>query len=154
MGTLMAYGPDVVGLPGGPPHGLVELWKNSNIGSNFAAQNVEIDGVDPTKIDAIIVTIEPKKNETGGAIWFEFDTDILAIQGYSGYVELPYVLRAEGRVGEYYRGISFSLTGTTLTVAFTGAFNRQITTYGSTATDSADDSKAIPVRILGLLHED
>ena len=155
MGTLMAYGPDVVGLPGGPMHGLVELWKNSNIGATFNAQSVQIDNVDIDKIDSFIIVTERIPNERYGSNFHLYDKEIMSISGWTGYLdEYLWISASTSRMTVCERSIAFSISGTTLTVTFGNCTSYEQTSLGSAVTQAAANDKLMPVRILGLLHND
>ena len=135
-------------------HGIVELWKNSNISNNFAGQSIQIQDFDATNIDAIIV-VSGITQEAYGAQWNEFDKDVLNIsrtfyldhQGWNG---------ANGKLVEYSRTISFSLSGSTLTITLSDCLAVTINTYGTTTgqTTETKNGYLVPMRILGLIHND
>lgn len=153
MGTLIAYGPEVVGLPGGPLHGLVELWKNPDISTAFAGQAISVD-YDENVYDGIILAIESLPSEQRGADWHEFDNDIISSFTTKSFLTVESGVNPP-RVVHYSRTITgMSISGGKLTITFGDGkleTNNFSTNSSSTTTNNA---LQVPVRILGLIHND
>ena len=133
-------------------HGIVELWKNSDITSNFAGQTIQIQNFDSTKIDALIIAFEESKDEAYGAQWREFDKDVLNTP--STLRRLTYLNVANTSVSFYARTVTFTLSGTTLSVGFSDATIYTYPFSGSGQSSSTNNGVDIPVRILGIIHND
>ena len=134
-------------------HGIVELWKNSNFDSAFAGQTITLQNFDFDKYDAIFIPISAIR-EAYGAKVYEFDKDILSQGAYT--INLPEILlnTANSNFMFYYRPISFARDGNDLKVTFgdTGYF--LVNSFGVAPTTSTDNTSMIPMRILGLIHND
>lgn len=139
--------------PSGADHGVYELWKNSDVTADFASQNVVLSDFDSTKYDAIVVAMEVYKGEGSGAIWREFDKDVLSITSYTAHLDNMAIGSSSGKIQRVDRPFTITLTGTTLTLAFSDATSYTYNTYGA-APDAGTTTNAacIPVRILGLAH--
>lgn len=143
---------DEIVTSGGSEHGIYELWKNTTDLSTFSAGNVVLNSFDSTKWDAIIVAYAPLGNEIRGTYWNEFDKDVLSIPGWSGEFNHFRFLGSQSKIIELTRSISFSLAGTTLTVSFGGGKTSTANAVGTAATNANDDTVIVPIRILGLVH--
>lgn len=133
--------------PSAADHGIFELWKNSDVSVAFAGQDVVLTDFDSTKYDAIIITAETIVGESFGAKWYEFDKDVLSISQYSGMLHDMFTSGSPVAAYEASRSVEFSLTGTTLTVTFGSG-----TTSAIGGTAGTDNTRMVPVRILGLTH--
>ena len=134
-------------------HGVVELWKNANISNSFAGQNIQIANVDVNKIDAVVIATEIYSTETLGAHWFEFDKDILSISG-NRYLQFTEGVPSAGKLYKYIRQVSFSMSGNVLTITFADCTEYVFNTWGSAASSATNNTRMIPVRVLGIIHND
>ena len=135
-------------------HGIVELWKNSNIGESFAGQSIQVQNVDSSIIDGIEVVLEKAINETRGAEIRYFDKEVLSISGWRGSVQVMNLYPTVSKVDIMERSIAFSLSGTTLTITFGNCVQSLQSAIGSASTTATVNNACIPVRILGLIHND
>lgn len=128
-------------------HGIFELWKNSNMTSNFSGQDVVLTNFDSNKYDAIIIVGAVIVGEPFGAKWFEFDKEVLDISQYTGTLHDIFF----SGTSIYYakRDVTFSLSGSSLTITFGNGI-----TGGTSGTPGTDNSRMVPVRVLGLVHND
>ena len=139
-------------IPSAPTeHGIYELWKNSDITQAFTPQSITIQNFDTNRYDAIWIAVENSANESAGASLHQFDRDVLSISGFNG--TLAYMtVNSSGKMQRNLRGVSFSVSGTTLTVTFAKGVANVYQTYGSSPDANDSNSVLIPVRILGLVH--
>lgn len=154
MADFFAKGNKPISGYGGADHGIYELWKNANIGTSFAGQSIQITNFDSDKIDAIVVAVEMILDENYGVQWFEFDKDVLNVPQYAGNMTVVFLDSSNSKCNMLSRFVKFSLSGTTLTITF---LDGQVTTQnaiGSSATVSTDNRRLVPVRILGIIHND
>jgi hypothetical protein len=138
-------------------HGIVELWKNNNISVSrptFAGQSIQIQNFDANKYDSIVVA-HGYSDEAEGVQWTEFTKDVLNISR-TFYLDYKGWNGANGKLIEAYREISFSLSGTTLTITVSDCTRLTINTYGTTSgqTSETQNGLMVPIRILGLIHND
>lgn len=138
--------------PSGAEHGVYELWKNANISTAFAAQDIVLTDFDSTKFDAIWIVAEAQMGESLGSSIYEFDKDVLSITSYTGSTIITQMSKTTGHMIQRKRDYTFSLSGTTLTISAGSAEIAEITTYGTAATVTTDNEGLIPVRVLGLAH--
>lgn len=131
-------------------HGLVELWKNPDITQVFASQMIAINNFDASYYDAIIVVFEPVASETMATNWHEIDTDSL---NSLSTMRFNYVTMNNSAISQIHRDItSITLLNNVLSLTFGDA---QILTKlhtSTTTTASTNNQRMIPVRILGLIH--
>ena len=140
--------------PSGTDHGIYELWANADPTQSFGAQNIVINDYDTSVYDAIWIMYENDKDESMGAIVCEVDDVKITASSPHNTVE-PQYMELSTSSGKLYcatRDFTFSLSGTTLTIAVAQATRYTLNSYGSAATSSASDDFIIPVRILGLRH--
>ena len=135
-------------------HGVFEIWKNSNVTASFGQQNIVITNFDSTKYDAIWIAIEKSVGEQTGVLLYEFDKDVLNISSYVGQIQWMSLAKSSGVVSMFVRTVEFSLSGTTLTITFGDCEKNTLSSYGSATTASTDNSANVPVRVLGLAHND
>lgn len=135
-----------------PDHGIYELWKNSNIETDFTAQTVTINDFDSTKVDAIVIVCEQVAGETAGAIWTEYDKDVLSFVSPNLNLRQMSVNAISGYVIDLQRPVAFTLAGTTLSIAFSACTLRRLTTYGVAPSSETSNGFLVPVRILALVH--
>lgn len=135
-------------------HGVVELWKNSNISATFAGQSVTVNNYDKTKYDGIVIAYEPASGERQGAIWLEVDTEAFENTSFTASLESMTLVVAQSKVQRSLREVTISLSGTTLTLAFGDAKYYTQNAIGTASTEGTLNTIVIPVRILGLIHND
>jgi hypothetical protein len=138
-------------------HGIVELWKNNNISVSrpaFAGQSIQIQNFDANKYDSIVIA-HGYSDEAEGVQWTEFTKDVLNISR-TFYLDYKGWNGANGKLIDVYREISFSLSGTTLTITVSDCTRLTINTYGTTSgqTSETQNGLMVPIRILGLIHND
>lgn len=128
-------------------HGIYELWKNSNMSQSFSGQSIVLTDFDSNKYDAIIIACEAVVAEAFGAKWVEFDKEVLDISQYTGILHDVFF----SGTSLYYtkRDVTFSLSGSNLTITFGNGI-----TGGTSGTPGTDNSRMVPVRVLGLVHND
>lgn len=132
-------------------HGVYELWANADITQDFAAQNIVLTDFDSTKYDAIIVVFETYKNEGTGGHWREVDRAVLDIPNYTLQIEDTTFVPTSGRLYYASRTFTFSLSGTTLTIAVSGGKQGHTQSF-ATMTLNDEAGSCIPIRIIGLAH--
>lgn len=135
-------------------HGLKEIWVNPNPTSNFGAQTITINNLDVAHIDAIEIEWATKATEQWGATPIRYEKSALVNNALSCDVLAPWVDGNLAKVQMSYRQFTLSLSGTTLTITLQDALLFTIATYGSSAPRETNNSYEIPVRILGLIHND
>lgn len=123
-------------------HGIMELWANPDISVAFNATSIALD---TTPYDAIIVEMSDAVGETTGAQLFMFDP---ASYGSPRNVSITSLVLQYGVVAREMR----SVTVYNSSVDFGSGYAGSVSTYGSAGTESINDSVMIPVRILGLIH--
>lgn len=133
-------------------HGIMELWKNSDITQNFAGQTINITDFDSTLYDAVIIAYEETTNEAYGASWREFDKDILSLSGVTFRIDT--VALASTNAQYRARTVTFSLSGSTLSLGFGDATIYTYPYSGTGQTTSTNNALLVPVRVLGLIHND
>lgn len=131
-------------------HGLVELWKNSSPSSDFAGQTIQIANFDTTKYDAVIIAIG-SSSEVFVPRWSEIDTDFIG----SSFTHVLSSMSMDSNLDWIYlykRTVTLTLNGTTLSLAFSDC---TITTNkGGAITNTTGNGVEVPIRILGLIHND
>ena len=135
-------------------HGFYELWANADATQSFGAQNIVISDYDVTKFDAIIIEYENDKDESmGGRMLVVDDSKLTAVSPHNtiiaDYIELS---TSSGKLYDAAREFAFALSGTTLTISVAQATRYVVNSYGTAATGTASDDYVIPVRVLGLRH--
>lgn len=128
-------------------HGIVELWKNSNIGANFAGQTVTINDYDSSKYDAVVIVREVNANESYGSDWVEFDNDSF---GTMRYLDHTMIATDRDELYRRWRPVTINLSSNVLSVLF--GDNTLVKNTAGSITSSTQNSTNIPVRILGLIH--
>lgn len=130
-------------------HGIVELWKSSS-STTFAGQTVTIN-TNTTILDSVLIEIEPWASESFGSELWAFDLDVLD----NTIRYLIYNFNADGKLQRMIRSVTFTITSSSITLVF-GDNRRDVwNTYGnSSATSEIDNTKNIPYRVLGLIHND
>ena len=154
MGTLMAYGPDVVGLQGTSQYGLYKLWENPSKSATFAAQTITINNFDKDKFDSIIISIAELFGEKqNGSKLYEFDTELFSDTPLTSviYYTAMAANNTQLQFDTHSRSITITLTGTTLQIDITDNY-RYMWTGSGTPAKSLNNALNIPVRILGLIH--
>ena len=128
---------------GGDLHGMFELWTNSDITANFNAQTITINSTLASSLDAIILVMEPTANEQNGSTWFELEVSKANVSPFSAItLVVPYYSTS---VHYTRRSIAnFTIAGNAISLDWAGGY------VDSTASNAA----CIPVRILGLVHND
>ena len=137
--------------PSGADHGIYELWSNSDISEAFNGQNVVINDYDVTKYDAIWIVYERASHETTGARIVEFDDARITEANNESTIQELLLNIGNGAIIIQQRTVSFSLSGTTLTITFGDGKNAAMSSF-SAVTLSTENGVIIPVRILGLVH--
>lgn len=125
-------------------HGIIELWANPDISVAFNATSIALD---TTPYDAIIVEMSDAVGESTGAQLFMFDP---TSYGSPRNVSITSLVLQYGVVAREMR----SVTVYNSSVDFGSGYAGSVATYGSAGTESINDSVMIPVRILGLIHND
>lgn len=133
-------------------HGIVELWFNSSPSSNFAGQGIQIQNFDRTKFDAIIIAMAYTTSETYAPIWYEYDLDLALASGYQGDMFYLNMSGGTSKVERCARTGTFSLSGNTLTITIGDGGKYTQNAIGSAATFTTDNTRMIPMRIFGLIH--
>ena len=133
-------------------HGIYELWKNADISQPFAAQNIVLSDFDANKYDALIICTATGTNERFGAKWHEFDKDVLSVANYEGVIRETDLLETSGKVESTVRTVTFTLSGTTLTIGISKGTETILNSYGTAPTGIDNNEVVIPVRILGITH--
>lgn len=124
-------------------HGLVELWVNPNPSSNFAGQTVTVD---ITNLDAVIIVAVPVAGGSRVAKYFEFDT----FDGTSKEIDGVHT-NGNGQLVTYYRQVSISSSGA---ISFQDGKGATINSYGVAQSYATNNSYLVPLKILGLIHND
>lgn len=135
-------------------HGLKEIWANPNPTSSFAAQTITLYNLDVTHIDAIEIEWATKASEQWGAKPIRYEKSALVNNVLNCDVLDPWIDGNLAKMQMSYRQFTLSLSGTTLTITFQNALLFTIDTYGSSAPRETNNAFEIPVRILGLIHND
>lgn len=148
---FFAKGNKPISAYGSPNHGFKELWKGSS-STTFAGQTLTIDNIDTSRFDAIVIETMPWASELLGAFFQLFDLDVVS-DGLSKYLRFDF--NSDGKMQRLARTISFTITASSISIVVGNATRSIWNTYGNaTATETTDNTKLIPYRILGLLHED
>lgn len=114
-------------------HGLYELWVNPTP-TSMTAGNVVINS--DKDIDSLII-------EMGSSLKYaEFGLT---------YSSISFSM-VNNAIQTQHRLFSATKVGTTITVTFGGGSFTRYPTYGSAGNETASDSQEVPVRILGLVH--
>lgn len=142
---------DEVASSGGALHGLFELWANPNPTTAYAADSFTIP-YDTSVYDAVEVEFTADMNETLGAKVERIENAKLSSTPTTFYLSEMSLSLSAGKISQFMRTMTFTLSGTTLTVAFGSGTNYVLNTYGASPASSSDDSRAVPLRILGLAH--
>lgn len=143
---------EISNIPTPPEHGIYELWSNANPTSNFNAQAISFD-YDSTHYDGFIVAFEERTSDVEGATWKEYDNFVLSNPSFTGTLTFSSMDIGTGKMTVNYRTFTTSLVGTTLTLTFASNKLSTVNSYGSGGTLPTDEnSKIIPVRVLGIAH--
>lgn len=117
-------------------HGIVELWKNNSPTSAFAGQTVNIT-TDYT-LDSVMI------EQNGGLL-------AMGEVGGGGFIS-DIFLGGTSKITFRYREYNISRSGSTLSIAFTDCTQSVQNSIGSAPTTSTTNERCIPIRILGLIH--
>lgn len=134
---------EVASGSGGSVHGLFELWVNPNMNASFSAQTVTITSDLIPNLDSIIIATEAYLDEFNAAQWNEFEMSIANTTPFQARDICAYVFTSAIHVST--RKVT-NITTTTNTLSI--AFDDGKMDGGA----SPDNTRAIPVRILGLIH--
>ena len=143
---------DEIASSGGAEHGIYELWANADITQSFAGQTISLLNFDASKFDALVIPVEMAAGEADGAVWHEFDKTVLDITSYTGTMRETFLNDVDGNIYEVKREVTFSLSGTTLSVVFGDGKVAGVSALGTPPTYNTSNTNAIPVRILGIAH--
>jgi hypothetical protein len=131
-------------------HGLYELWKGST-STTFAGQTISINDVDTSKIDSILIEVETFASELLGGKLFMFDLDVIDNTNKTLRVDLG----LDGKLTFFLRNVAFIITSNSISMVFSDAYRRVYNSYGSSAiTETTDNTRMIPYRVLALIHND
>ena len=138
--TVQSAIDEIVGGGGGADHGVVELWLNPNINQDFGAQSIVITS--DKQIDTFLI-------ETGTE---NGDSHVLCSSelGHSGEANRMGI-SGTGEITNMYRVFTFASAVGGYTVSVTDASVR-VRANNGTVTNSTDNSKLVPLRILGVMH--
>ena len=132
-------------------HGIVELWKNSDISTAFAGQAVSVD-YDETIYDGVILTMQSLPSEARGAEWFEFDNDIISSFTTKSFLTVESGVNPP-RIVHYGRSITgMSISGGKLTITFSDGTLTTNNFSTNSSSSTTNNGLQVPVRILGLIH--
>lgn len=132
-------------------HGLYELWANPNMNTNFAGQTITINNFD-SDYDAIEFEKSTDLAEFMGSTIIRIERAKLSSTETAFFLHDDYISVNTGTLRGSSRYVYLTLTGTTLTVRFDDAEAYILSSYGSATTPTQDNSREIPLRILGLKH--
>lgn len=140
----------IVEVNGRTKHGIVELWKNSNINANFAGQTISFS-YDKTKLDGIFLVFEDTTGESTGASVMFFDNDALEMNN------TKYISFTTTNLSNIYlrrRGLSTVISSGILSITFADATNgvTRISDGSAQQPETTDNSRCVPTKILGLIH--
>ena len=133
-------------------HGLYELWPNPDPGQDYSTGTITILNFDKTQYDQIELDIAVNKNESNGVKTIRvevpfFDNTTLTVNSVDCFIAGP-------RIVETIRPFQINLTGTTLTINVSTCTYYTLQTYGQSPTSVTDNAYEVPVRILGLKHNE
>lgn len=134
-------------------HGIVELWKNSNISAVFAGQSISFD-YDTTIYDGIHLCCEPNIGEARPSDVFAIDNDVLNISGWLGLIEHSSFDVTTSKVVNYTRTVTTSYNSGTkkLTLTFSDGKANTQNAIGTPSTQATDNGRMTPTSVLGLIH--
>ena len=125
-------------------HGIVELWKNDSPTANFAGQQITFTS--SYTLDALIVVYGVATGGGRGDEWYEIDSDFF---GTSTHLYERAFINGNN-VSFSTRTISdITVSGSSISITFSDA---QMVTMASTAQRTTDNSRAVPMKVLGLIH--
>lgn len=128
-------------------HGLFEKWVNPDPSLPYSASSITFTS---PQVDALIFGIELGAGESSGVEWFELDTS------YStATLKKFFTAPASGNyptVYQYYRTVTVSYNAGQYTITFTDCTRISQATNSTTLASAIDNTSWIPVRILGLVH--
>lgn len=133
-------------------HGLYELWYNASPTSPFALQTITINDFDSNEWDAVEIEWAPRSDEALGLRLARYEKGALQGGSLSSTQESTYLSTSSGKVLHSDRSFTITLAGTTLSFDFSDATFYTVNTYGTAPSGTTDNSKEVPVRILGLKH--
>ena len=134
-------------------HGVVELWANpSPSASSFAGQTINVLNYDTAKYDGIVMVVEMVSSERRLAQWLELDNFAISTSGWSGTIDYCTLNSSTSKIYNYSRTVSVTLSGTTLSITLSDGVNTGQNSIGTSATVLTDNSVMIPMKILGLIH--
>lgn len=142
-------------IPVIPPvteHGLYELWANPDPDSAYLGDTITISGYDTSHFDALEFEKSIDVAETLGASIERIENAKLSSTPKTFYLSDLALSSSSGKISQYLRSLTITLTGTTLTIVIGGCNVNTLNTYGTAPASSSDDSKEIPLRILALAH--
>lgn len=135
-------------------HGLIELWANSNPTNDFSAQTVNLTNFDSSKYDAIEIETAIGKAGGRGTSILRYEKAQLSSNQLVTRSEYIYLDSSTGKIAHWQRNITITLNGTTLSIAFGDNTIYTLNTYGSAPSSQTNNGGLVPVRILGLIHND
>ena len=133
-------------------HGIVELWANSNYGSAFAGQNISINNFNASLYDSIIIVAEAIASEGLSAKWYEIDLNLSNLSsltiGLRDFTMSTTLIVQHSRIVK-----NINIVGNTLSLTFEDATQiAKNLTNTNQGTETTNNERMIPVRILGLIH--
>jgi len=127
-------------------HGLYELWANPSPTNAFAGQTVVVN-TNGYSIDALFLEIGEISNSD-----FRGKTIVPIEVGEKGICQFG-AIDGVSRFYSHTRGIETSVSGDNISVVFGDCSRMVQTTVGSSAPSiSTDNTNCVPMRILGLIH--
>ena len=137
---------------GSGAHGYFELWANTTPNVDFSAQTITINGFDSSVYDTIDICLEANTSESTGVGKRSVDVSFLSAIEKTVWLYELVLSSSTGKITVYTRNVHIALSGTTLTLRFEYGNDWLFNTYGSAPTVTQNNSREIPVRILGLVH--
>lgn len=143
MSTLLIENGREIGGLAEQPHGFYNVWTNSNPMTAFSEQNVTM--ITDKVINVFLIDL---CRSSDGTLFGQAMCEI------GKTTAMSYIKLTGSSVQHCSRNVSVSQTNNTYTFTFN---NTRVRTHGygtNTYTDATDNTEVIPVRILGLIHND
>lgn len=130
---------------GSSQHGLYEIWKNNAPTQQISQGDIASVTTDKS-FDMFFVEFESDTSHTG---FMEIGSCENGSQADLRYM----IVTSGGILTQYRRFVSISQVGTTITIrSDDGGTTQALNSYGSAPTTTASNNVCIPIRILGVIH--
>ena len=135
----------------GTEHGLFELWANPNPTSSYSAANFNLLDFDSNKYDALEIEWAIDQTEGKGVKVVRYEKSAL-VGGSLISMGRETAVTGSNLLIVFQRQVTFTLAGTTLNIDFANCTSYTYNTYGAAPATATANTAMIPVRVLGLIH--